>query len=85
MSSKTGLKVFEVTSRDSNSRARTGSLHTAHGVVETPVFMPVATQGSVKGDSTCVGFRRRASVRASLRTMRRKYAHGYFACAKACG
>lgn len=29
--------------------ARAGLLHTAHGVVETPVFMPVGTQGSVKG------------------------------------
>jgi len=29
--------------------ARAGLLHTHHGVVETPVFMPVGTQGSVKG------------------------------------
>jgi len=29
--------------------ARAGVLHTAHGEVETPVFMPVGTQGSVKG------------------------------------
>ena len=28
--------------------ARRGRLHTAHGVIETPVFMPVGTQGSVK-------------------------------------
>ncbi|MCI0770472.1 MAG: tRNA-guanine transglycosylase, partial [Chloroflexi bacterium] len=28
--------------------ARTGTLHTAHGDVPTPAFMPVATQGSVK-------------------------------------
>jgi len=31
-----------------DGRARTGSLVTAHGVVETPVFMPVGTQGTVK-------------------------------------
>lgn len=31
------------------TRARAGLLHTAHGIVETPVFMPVGTQGSVKG------------------------------------
>ena len=33
----------------SDGRARRGQLHTAHGVVETPVFMPVGTAGSVKG------------------------------------
>ena len=31
------------------TRARRGRLHTAHGVVNTPMFMPVATQGTVKG------------------------------------
>ncbi|MEE8425505.1 MAG: tRNA guanosine(34) transglycosylase Tgt [Elusimicrobiota bacterium] len=40
--------VFEVTAEDSKCRARSGRLSTPHGVVETPVFMPVATQGSVK-------------------------------------
>src|SRR5258708_7335036 len=29
-------------------KARRGRLHTAHGVIETPVFMPVGTVGSVK-------------------------------------
>ena len=29
--------------------ARAGLLHTPHGTVETPVFMPVGTQGTVKG------------------------------------
>ena len=38
---------FEVLSRD--SRARRGRLHLAHGTVETPVFMPVGTQATVKG------------------------------------
>lgn len=33
----------------SDGRARTGRLHTVHGVAETPAFMPVATQASVKG------------------------------------
>ena len=42
---------FEVISRDSNSRARTGLLHTPHGVVETPAFMPVGTAGTVKAVS----------------------------------
>ena len=37
---------FSVTAR--SGRARTGRLATAHGVVETPAFMPVGTQGTVK-------------------------------------
>ena len=41
-----GLVTFEVTHRD--GAARRGRLTTAHGVVDTPVFMPVGTQGSVK-------------------------------------
>src|SRR5207245_4626884 len=32
-----------------NDTARTGRLHTPHGEIETPVFMPVGTLGSVKG------------------------------------
>jgi len=39
---------FEVLQRDSATGARRGLLHTAHGVVETPVFMPVGTAGAVK-------------------------------------
>ena len=39
---------FEVTSCDINTQARTGIVHTAHGSFETPVFMPVGTQGTVK-------------------------------------
>lgn len=37
---------FEVEATD--GAARTGSLHTAHGVVKTPAFMPVGTRGTVK-------------------------------------
>lgn len=40
---------FEIVAHDRNTRARTGLLSTAHGVVETPAFMPVGTAGSVKG------------------------------------
>jgi queuine tRNA-ribosyltransferase len=40
--------VFELLKTDSLSRARLGRLHTTRGVVETPVFMPVGTQASVK-------------------------------------
>ena len=40
--------MFEIFARDETSRARTGVLWTAHGPVETPVFMPVGTQATVK-------------------------------------
>jgi queuine tRNA-ribosyltransferase len=40
--------MFELLQTDPSSKARLGRLTTAHGVVETPVFMPVGTQGSVK-------------------------------------
>jgi len=38
---------LDITARD--GRARLGRLRTAHGDVDTPAFMPVATQGTVKG------------------------------------
>jgi queuine tRNA-ribosyltransferase len=40
---------FQVLHQDSGSSARLGLLQTAHGHVETPVFMPVGTAGAVKG------------------------------------
>jgi queuine tRNA-ribosyltransferase len=40
--------TFEILARDASSRARAGVLQTAHGPVETPVFMPVGTQATVK-------------------------------------
>lgn len=40
--------MFELIKTDTQTQARLGRLHTARGVVETPVFMPVGTQGSVK-------------------------------------
>ncbi len=40
--------VFELFKTDSSSRARLGRLTTTRGVIDTPVFMPVGTQGSVK-------------------------------------
>lgn len=39
---------FEQTHKAKDCRARTGIVHTAHGSFETPVFMPVGTQGTVK-------------------------------------
>ncbi len=39
---------FEILARDTDTAARLGRLHTAHGIVETPIFMPVGTQATVK-------------------------------------
>ena len=41
-------KLFSITAQDNTSSARTGNIHTLHGVIETPAFAPVASQGSVK-------------------------------------
>src|SRR5580658_6213087 len=40
--------MFDLLKSDSQTKARLGKLRTGHGVVETPVFMPVGTQASVK-------------------------------------
>ena len=42
------MKFFEITHKDKNSGARTGIIHTDHGDIETPEFMPVGTQATVK-------------------------------------
>jgi len=39
---------FELVALDSKTSARAGLIYTDHGVIETPVFMPVGTQGTVK-------------------------------------
>ncbi|MBU0671809.1 MAG: tRNA guanosine(34) transglycosylase Tgt [Candidatus Margulisbacteria bacterium] len=39
---------FEISKKSKKSKARVGKLHTPHGIVNTPVFLPVGTQGSVK-------------------------------------
>ena len=39
---------FTVNHKDKNSKARIGEFQTAHGKVQTPIFMPVGTQGTVK-------------------------------------
>ena len=39
---------FEISAKDPNSKARAGYFETDHGTVETPMFMPVGTQGTVK-------------------------------------
>ncbi len=40
---------FTLQASDPSSKARAGRIVTDHGVIETPIFMPVGTQGSVKG------------------------------------
>ena len=39
---------FTIEEKDKNSKARVGIFNTAHGQVETPIFMPVGTAGTVK-------------------------------------
>jgi queuine tRNA-ribosyltransferase len=43
--------MFELLGKDPSSKERRGRLTTGHGVIETPAFMPVGTQGSVKAVS----------------------------------
>lgn len=40
--------TFDLLHTDNQTRARVGKLHTAHGTVETPIFMPVGTAATVK-------------------------------------
>src|SRR5699024_6533311 len=40
---------FELIKESKKTKARLGKLYTPHGVVETPVFMPVGTRATVKG------------------------------------
>jgi len=40
---------FQLLHTDKYSKARAGTIHTDHGHIETPIFMPVGTVGSVKG------------------------------------
>lgn len=42
---------FRISHRESRTAARVGQLQTAHGLIDTPTFMPVGTQASVKGIS----------------------------------
>ena len=39
---------FELQHTDTQSKARCGLITTDHGCIETPIFMPVGTQGTVK-------------------------------------
>ncbi|MDD2273383.1 MAG: tRNA guanosine(34) transglycosylase Tgt [Desulfuromonadaceae bacterium] len=48
MSETFSAETFSIIHRDSSSKARLGSLKTPHGEVETPIFMPVGTNATVK-------------------------------------
>jgi len=39
---------FEILKKSNKSKARVGKIHTPHGVINTPAFMPIGTQGTVK-------------------------------------
>jgi queuine tRNA-ribosyltransferase len=39
---------FELSKTDSQSKARVGTITTDHGIIQTPIFMPVGTAGTVK-------------------------------------
>ncbi|RJP29738.1 MAG: tRNA guanosine(34) transglycosylase Tgt [Candidatus Omnitrophota bacterium] len=41
--------MFELIKKDKNTKARLGKIKTAHGSIDTPCFMPVGTQATVKG------------------------------------
>lgn len=45
------METFKILAQDAGTAARVGRLTTAHGEVETPAFMPVGTQGTVKAMS----------------------------------
>ena len=43
------MAFFDLIHTDTHSRARAGVVHTDHGDIQTPIFMPVGTVGTVKG------------------------------------
>src|SRR5947209_2860102 len=49
MAANIDLVRFEIQAECPHTHARAGLLHTNHGIIETPVFMPVGTQATVKG------------------------------------
>lgn len=42
------MTYFEILKKDNNSKARNGVIHTGHGDIFTPMFLPIGTQGTVK-------------------------------------
>lgn len=46
------LFKYDIVAEDPKTHARAGVLHTPHGDIETPIFMPVGTKANVKGIPT---------------------------------
>lgn len=46
------MPYFEILKSDAGSHARTGVIHTAHGDIQTPAFLPIGTKGAVKSITT---------------------------------
>ena len=46
------LFKFDLIAEEPTTHARAGVLHTPHGDIETPIFMPVGTKANVKGIPT---------------------------------
>ena len=44
--------IFKITHKSKNSSARIGKIKTQHGTIDTPFFMPIATYGAVKTQSS---------------------------------
>ena len=42
------MAYFEILKKDENSKGRNGVIHTAHGDIHTPAFLPIGTKGAVK-------------------------------------
>ena len=45
------MALYELLKKDPTSMARLGKIHTHHGDIETPIFMPVGTRATVKAMS----------------------------------
>lgn len=46
------MSYFEIIKKDASSSARNGVIHTAHGDIQTPAFLPIGTKGAVKSVTT---------------------------------
>ncbi len=42
------MAYFDILKKDEKTKARNGVIHTAHGDIQTPMFLPIGTQGTVK-------------------------------------
>ena len=42
------VSYFDIIKKDPSSFARVGTIHTTHGDIQTPAFLPIGTKGAVK-------------------------------------